>query len=155
MKKMYADKIIDTYNVVVGTIVAVLSYIFGEHWWLFLAFALLNVADWLTGWMKSRLLKKENSVAGWKGVLKKLGYWIMIMVAFGASAVFIEIGKVIGIDLGITTLLGWFVLASLLINEIRSICENFVEAGFNVPQILVKGLEVADKIVNKDSAEGE
>lgn len=155
MKKMYADKIIDAYNVVVGTIVAVLSYIFGEHWWLFLAFALLNVADWLTGWMKSRLLKKENSVAGWKGVLKKLGYWIMIMVAFGASAVFIEIGKVIGIDLGITTLLGWFVLASLLINEIRSICENFVEAGFNVPQILVKGLEVADKIVNKDSAEGE
>lgn len=155
MKKMYADKIIDTYNVVVGTIVAVLSYIFGEHWWLFLAFALLNVADWLTGWMKSRLLKKENSVAGWKGVLKKLGYWIMIMVAFGASAVFIEIGEVIGIDLGITTLLGWFVLASLLINEIRSICENFVEAGFNVPQILVKGLEVADKIVNKDSAEGE
>ncbi len=155
MKKMYADKIIDTYNVVVGTIVAVLSYIFGEHWWLFLAFALLNIADWLTGWMKSRLLKKENSVAGWKGVLKKLGYWIMIMVAFGASAVFIEIGKVIGIDLGITTLLGWFVLASLLINEIRSICENFVEAGFNVPQILVKGLEVADKIVNKDSAEGE
>lgn len=155
MKKMYADKIIDTYNVVVGTIVAVLSYIFGEHWWLFLAFALLNVADWLTGWMKSRLLKKENSVAGWKGVLKKLGYWIMIMVAFGASAVFIEIGKVIDIDLGITTLLGWFVLASLLINEIRSICENFVEAGFNVPQILVKGLEVADKIVNKDSAEGE
>lgn len=155
MKKMYADKIIDTYNVVVGTIVAVLSYIFGEHWWLFLAFALLNIADWLTGWMKSRLLKKENSVAGWKGVLKKLGYWIMIMVAFGASAVFIEIGKVIGIDLGITTLLGWFVLASLLINEIRSICENFVEAGFNVPQILVKGLEVADKIVNKDSAESE
>lgn len=155
MKKMYADKIIDTYNVVVGTIVAVLSYIFGEHWWLFLAFALLNIADWLTGWMKSRLLKKENSVAGWKGVLKKLGYWIMVMVAFGASAVFIEIGKVIGVDLGITTLLGWFVLASLLINEIRSICENFVEAGFNVPQILIKGLEVADKIVNKDSVEGE
>ena len=152
---MYADKIIDTYNVVVGTIVAVLSYIFGEHWWLFLAFALLNIADWLTGWMKSRLLKKENSVAGWKGVLKKLGYWIMVMVAFGASAVFIEIGKVIGVDLGITTLLGWFVLASLLINEIRSICENFVEAGFNVPQILIKGLEVADKIVNKDSVEGE
>ena len=80
----------------------------------------------------------------------------MIMVAFGASAVFIEIGATIGIDLGITTLLGWFVLASLLINEIRSILENFVEAGFNVPIILVKGLEVADKAVNKDGdVEGE
>lgn len=154
MRKMnYAEPIIDGYNVIVGTVVAVLSYILGEHWILFVAFLLLNVADWLTGWMKSRINQKENSVKGWQGVLKKLGYWLMVMVAFGASAVFIEIGKAIGVDLGITTLLGWFVLASLLVNEIRSICENFVEAGFHVPVILIKGLEVADKIVNKDSEE--
>lgn len=149
----YAGAIIDGYNAVVGTVVAVLSYILGEHWLLFIAFLGLNVADWLTGWMKSRIAGRENSVKGWKGVLKKLGYWLMVMVAFGASAVFIEIGQTIGIDLGITTLLGWFVLASLLINEIRSICENFVEAGFNVPKILVKGLEVADKAIN--DSEGE
>ena len=156
MKKMgYAEAIIDGYNAVVGTIVAVLSYILGDHWILFLAFLLLNVGDWLTGWMKSRLAGKENSVAGWKGVLKKLGYWLMVMVAFGASAVFIEIGKVIGIDLGITTLLGWFVLASLIINEIRSILENFVEAGYNVPAILVNGLKVADKVVNQDDESGD
>ncbi len=72
------------------------------------------------------------------------------MVAFGASAIFIEIGNAIGIDLGVTTLLGWFVLASLLVNELRSILENFVEAGYNVPAILVKGLEVAEKMVNKE-----
>lgn len=156
MKKMdYANAIIDTYNLVAGAIVAVLSYILGEHWILFVAFLLLNVADWLTGWMKSRINKKENSVAGWKGVLKKLGYWLMVAVAFGASAVFIEIGRTIGIDLGVTTLLGWFVLASLLINEIRSIIENFVEAGFNVPKILTKGLEVADKIVNQEEEKNE
>lgn len=101
--------------------------------------------------MKSRIAGKENSAKGWQGVLKKLGYWVMIMVGFGASAIFIEIGVVIGVDLQITTLLGWFVLASLLINEIRSIVENFVEAGYDVPKVLVKGLEVADKVVNKDS----
>lgn len=157
MKKMeFANAFIDKYNMIVGAVVAILSYILGEHWVLFVAFLALNVADWLTGWMKSRMAGKENSMAGWKGVLKKLGYWLMIMVAFGASAVFIEIGKAIGIDLGITTLLGWFVLASLIINEIRSILENFVEAGYNVPTILVKGLEVADKVVNKDNdSEGE
>lgn len=156
MKMNYATPFIDGYNAVTGAIVAVLSYVLGEHWILFVAFLLLNVADWLTGWMKSRMAGKENSVAGWKGVLKKLGYWLMIMVAFGASAVFIEIGKTLSINLGITTLLGWFVLASLLINEIRSIVENFVEAGFNVPKILVNGLEVADKLVNKDKdSEGE
>lgn len=151
MKKMgYAETIIDGYNAVVGAVVAVLSYILGEHWILFLSFFLLNMADWFTGWMKSRMAGSENSVKGWRGVLKKLGYWIMIMVAFGASAVFVEIGRTIGVDLGITTLLGWFVLASLIINEIRSIVENFVEAGYNVPAILVNGLEVADKIVNKE-----
>lgn len=155
MKMNYAAPIIDGYNAVAGTIVAVLSYILGDHWILFLAFLLLNVGDWLTGWMKSRLAGKENSVAGWKGVLKKLGYWLMVMVAFGASAVFIEIGKVIGIDLGITTLLGWFVLASLIINEIRSILENFVEAGYNVPAILVNGLKVADKVVNQNDESGD
>lgn len=155
MKKMrYAEAIIDGYNAVAGAVIAVLSYFLGEHWMLFLAFLLLNFGDWVTGWMKSRMAGKENSVKGWKGVLKKLGYWIMIMVGFGASAIFIEIGKTIGVDLGITTLLGWFVLASLIINEIRSIVENFVEAGYNVPAILVNGLEVADKIVNKEK-EGE
>lgn len=151
-------KVIDTYNAIVGSIVAVLSYIFGKHWILFALFLAFNLADWITGWMKSRIAHKENSKAGWKGVLKKLGYWIMIAVAFGASAVFVEIGKTIGVDLGITTLLGWFVLASLLVNEIRSICENFVEAGYNVPQILIRGLEVADKAINKEAdtdSEGE
>lgn len=152
----YADPFIDSYNVVMGTVVAILSYLLGEHWILFVAFLLLNVADWITGWMKSRINGNENSVEGWKGVLKKLGYWLMVMVAFGASAVFIEIGKTISVDLGITTLLGWFVLASLLINEIRSILENFVEAGFKVPKILIKGLEVADKVVNKENdSDGE
>ena len=147
MKKM---NYMDTYNAIVGGIVAVLSFVFGEHWILFAIFLLFNIADWLTGWMKSRMAGKENSVKGWQGVLKKLGYWLMILVAFAASAVFIEIGNTLGMDLGITTLLGYFVLASLLVNELRSILENFVEAGYNVPTVLVRGLEVADKVVNQE-----
>ena len=143
----------DTYNAIVGGIIAVLSFVFGEHWILFAIFLLFNVADWLTGWMKSRMAGKENSVKGWQGVLKKLGYWLMILVAFAASAVFIEIGNTLEMDLGITTLLGYFVLASLLVNELRSILENFVEAGYNVPIVLVKGLEVADKVVNQEEQE--
>jgi toxin secretion/phage lysis holin len=140
----------DTYNAIVGGIIAVLSLVFGDHWILFALFLLFNIIDFLTGWMKSRIAGKENSRKGWQGVLKKLGYWLMILVAFSASAVFIEIGNTIGIDLGITTLLGYFVLASLIVNELRSILENFVEAGFNVPAILVNGLEVADKMINKE-----
>ena len=145
----------DSYNAIVGSIVAVLSFVFGEHWILFAIFLLFNVADWITGWIKSRINNVENSSAGWKGVLKKLGYWLMILVAFAASAVFIEIGNTLGMDLGITTLLGYFVLASLLVNELRSILENFVEAGYDVPTVLVKGLEVADKVVNQEESQDQ
>lgn len=146
-------KIMDAYNMIVGFFIAILTMIFGEHWFIFAAFLLLNVIDWLTGWMKARINKKENSVKGWRGVLKKLGYWLMILVAFLSSAVFVEIGKTLNVDLAVTALLGYFVIASLIVNEIRSILENFVEAGFDVPVILVKGLEVADRVVNQTDQE--
>lgn len=141
-------QITDSYNAFVGTIIAVLTMVLGEHWYIFAAFLLLNIIDWLTGWMKSRINGVENSTAGWKGVLKKIGYWLMIAVAFAIAAALIEVGEVIGIDLGITTLLGWFVLASLIVNEARSIVENFVEAGYDVPKVLTTGLQVADEKLN-------
>ena len=61
MKKM---NWMDSYNAIVGSIVAVLSFVFGEHWILFAIFLLFNVADWITGWMKSRINNVENSSAG-------------------------------------------------------------------------------------------
>ena len=144
---------LDKYNAIAGAVIAFLTFVFGEHYFLFVAFLVLNVIDWLTGWMKSRINKTENSVRGWKGVLKKLGYWLMILTAFLSATLFIEIGNVLNIDLGITTLLGWFVLASLIVNELRSIVENFVEAGFDVPKVLSQGLEVANKVINDDNDE--
>lgn len=147
--------ITDSYNAFVGAVIAILTMVLGEHWYIFAAFLLLNVIDWITGWMKSRINGVENSMAGWKGVLKKLGYWLMIAVAFAIAAALIEVGKVIGIDLGITTLLGWFVLASLIVNEARSIVENFVEAGYDVPKILTTGLQVADEKLNGTDKEEE
>lgn len=75
----------------------------------------------------------------------------MIAFGFGIAACLIDVGSTIGIDLKITTVLGWFVLASLIVNEARSIVENFVEAGFNVPMVLQEGLEVADKLINKEN----
>lgn len=143
-------KYIDSYNAVIGAFVAFLSFIFGEHWILFALFLLFNVIDLITGWMKAVMTNKVNSVTGFKGVLKKLGYWLMVLIAFLASVTFVEIGKTLGIDLGVTRLLGWFVLASLTINELRSIVENLVETGYDIPIVFTKGLEVADKMINEE-----
>lgn len=148
---MKAFDFVNSYNALVGAVIAFLTMIFGKHWFLFAFFLILNIIDWITGWMKSRMAGKENSVKGWQGVLKKLGYWLMIVFGFGIAACLIEVGSTIGVDLQITTFLGWFVLASLIVNEARSIIENFVEAGFNVPMVLQEGLEVADKLINKEN----
>lgn len=143
-------KYMDAVNAVGGTVVAVLTAALGTHWFLFVGFLTLNIIDYITGVRKSRLTGKDNSAKGVKGVWKKLGYWLMVLVAFLSSAIFIEIGKTLGIDLAVTAYIGWFTLASLIVNELRSILENFVEAGDNVPVVLTKGLEVAEEAINKE-----
>ncbi len=87
-------------------------------------------------------------MAGLKGIMKKLVQWILVLLAFVIPVCFKELGAVINIDLSILAFLGWYVLASLIINEYRSILENLVEAGCDVPQVLVKGLEVASKKID-------
>ena len=61
---------IDSYNAIVGGIVTFLTMVLGEHWILFVLFLLFNVIDFITGWMKARMTKKENSIK-----LNKNNFW--------------------------------------------------------------------------------
>jgi len=144
-------KVIDTYNALVGAAVTILSALLGQFWYLFALFLLFNILDWLTGWYKARKQKKESSKIGLEGLAKKLGYWAIIIVAFAIPVAFQCLGTQIGIDLSFFDLVGWFALASLTVNEIRSILENLVEVGYEVPTVLIKGLAVTDKLINSKS----
>ena len=53
-----------------------------------------------------------------------------------------------GVDLAFLRLLGWFVLAIYIINEVTSILENMVALGVDVPPILLKGLSAAKTAVD-------
>lgn len=142
----------NAYNLVLGTIVTAMTALFGVYWYIFAAYLFFNIADWLTGWYRSRKKKKESSRVGLKGILKKLGYWIIIAVAFLMSSVFVHLGKdILGINLDFLMMVGWFTLACMMVNEVRSILENLVECGYNVPAVLINGLEVADKMINRES----
>jgi len=144
----------DSYNLVAGALVTFATAVFGVYWYIFVAYLIFNVFDWLTGWYKARKNKKESSSAGLKGAIKKLGYWIIIAVAFLMSSVFVHLGNdILNIDLGFLMMVGWFTLACLMVNEVRSILENLVECGYNVPSVLINGLEIADKMINKESGE--
>ncbi len=140
---------LDMYNAAVGAIIAVLSAVFGVYWYLFAGYLILNILDWGTGWYKAWKQKQESSYVGMKGIAKKTGYWVIILVAFLVPALFIHLGQdLLGIDLGFLTLLGWFTLAALLVNEVRSILENLVECGYRVPDFLIRGLAITEKLIH-------
>lgn len=147
-------KFVDKYNAVVGGIVAMATAVLGVYWYVFAGYLLCNVLDWGTGWYKARKLGRESSRTGLKGILKKMGYWVIILVAFLLPEMLINLGKdVMGINLDFLLLFGWFTLACLLVNEIRSILENLVECGYNVPAFLIKGLAVTEKLLNAKTDE--
>ena len=150
----FADKA----NLMWGAILTALSYAFGAHWPLFVFFFLLNIVDFIYGILKARATDTVSSSKGTRGIVKKVSYWVIIALAFGVSCVFIDIGAVLGIDLAFLQLLGWFVLAIHIVNELTSILENMVALGVDVPPILLKGLAAAktavdvagDKVAPKD-----
>lgn len=139
----------DKVNMIYGAIAAVGIAIFGKYWFLFAGFLFLNVIDYITGFIKAKYYKKnESSAIGAKGIWKKVSYWIVIGLAFFISNCFVAMGEVIGVNLEFVRLFGWFTLATYMVNEIRSILENLVEMNVRVPQFLIVGLEITQKLID-------
>jgi len=144
----YTNVFVNKYNAIVGGIVAALTAVFGTYWYVFAAFLALNVVDWITGWIKANKKKEESSKVGAIGAIKKLGYWAVVLVAFLIASVFVHFGNdMLGVDLSFLHMIGWWVLAMLIVNEARSILENLVELGVKVPEVLIKGLAVTEKLI--------
>ncbi len=140
----------DGYNAVFALVVSSLMIIFGKHWIIFSVYLILNILDTLTCWLKDWELNTASCKNGIHIIVEKLGYWSMIIFAFLLSHECIEIGKLLNIDFGLATLLGWYVLASLTFSEARSICSNYTAAGFKVPGILSKSIDLMSSLINKN-----
>ena len=130
-------------NIIIGTVLTYIITIFEQYGLIMFTFLIFNVLDWMTGTMKARLLGKESSIDGLKGVCKKLGYWVLILVAFLVGENLMLLGNNLGVNLGVADYIGWLTLAMLLVNEARSIIENLLEMDVYVPKVLTRGLEVA------------
>lgn len=108
----------------------------------------MNVLDWLSGWLKARILKQENSSAGFIGAVKKSANWFVVFCSFLLSYAFLELGMILHVDTEIASGLGWLVLISLIINEVRSVLENLIQCKIKVPNIFIKGLNIADENID-------
>lgn len=143
--------LIDGIKSAAGIAVAFMTALFGQYWFLFAGLFVFNIIDLLTWWYCCKFNKAETTVI--KEIIKKIGYWIVIAMAFYIAFVFKNIGNILGIDLSFSVGLGWLVLAGYLINEMRSVLENAVKLGWDAPKLLLKVVRKADDAI--DEAEDE
>ena len=94
--------------------------------------------DYLSGLIKAYFTKTLSSKVGFKGILKKLGYLILVAVA-------VLVDKVAGNTGAIRTLVIYYFVA----NEGLSIIENLSVTNIPIPAFLKNALKNLKKETNK------
>ena len=107
-----------------------LTFIFGD-WDVALQCLVIAVAlDYISGIIKAFINKELSSKIGVKGLLKKVGVFIIVALA-------VLIDKVTGESGMVRTLVIYYFVA----NEGLSIIENLGEAGLPIPDVIKKALK--------------
>lgn len=107
-----------------------LTFIFGD-WDVALQCLVIAVAlDYISGLIKAFINKELSSKIGVKGLLKKVGVFIIVALA-------VLIDKVTGESGMVRTLVIYYFVA----NEGLSIIENLGEAGLPIPDVIKKALK--------------
>lgn len=140
----------DKANLIWAAVLTALTQLFGRSWPVFAFFLVLNVLDFYYGRKKAKATNTLSSAVGAHGIEKKVSYWVMIGLAFATSHVLVSIlGPALGVKLDFLMLIGWFTLAVYILNELTSIVENMLVLGYDVPEILVRGLAAARSAVDE------
>ena len=117
-------------NFITGTLFTGITYFLGG-WDMALEILLwMIVLDYLTGVFKAIFNKQLNSEVGIKGVIKKVGYLIIVAVA-------VMLDRIIGDTGAIRNIVIFFFVA----NEGISLVENWVAMGLPMPQVIIDTLE--------------
>lgn len=120
----------NTISIILSTLATMLVYFLGG-WDISLKLLITAVIlDYITGLLKAIYYKKVNSTIGAKGILKKIGYFIIVAVA-------VIIDHITGETGAIRTLVIYFFVA----NEGISIVENWGSMGLPLPQKIIDVLE--------------
>lgn len=144
-------------NVIKGTISAAFAAL-----WVYLGQMLIPIAmlivvlvlDYATGMSKAWMTKTLSSKVGFKGIVKKLGYLIVVCCGMGVDWIIHTAVVSAGVDAGAVYAVGIIVCVWLIINEIISILENLSIIGVPVPGFLIKIIsklkDSADKKIDRE-----
>ena len=121
----------------------------------------MMVLDYISGMLASKaeaIAHPEDPAYGWSsrkgilGILKKIGYMCLIVVAVGLDHILIQAAAPLGVDLP-KAIFGLLVTVWMVLNEMLSIVENAGRMGAPVPPWLAKCVaSLKDKIDQEGEA---
>ena len=117
-------------NFITGTLATTLVYCLGGWDIAIQSLLVFIVIDYATGICKAIYNKKLNSSVGAKGIIKKVGYLLIVAIS-------VILDKIAGNTGAIRTLVIYFFVA----NEGLSIIENWGGMGLPLPKKLTETLE--------------
>ena len=107
------------------------------------------IVDYITGMIKAYMRFQLNSKIGFRGILKKISYFIIVAVGMGIDWL-IQYGlSEIGITYSIGFSVACFVIIWLIINELISILENVSSFGVALPSFLLTLIKRLKKTVDE------
>lgn len=130
----------ETMNPIAAVTAAALGVLSAYMVQLFIPLIVLVIAmvvDYSTGMAKAWSAGELCSRTGIKGIIKKVGYLVIVLVAMGADYLLRYGMEQVGIHINVDFLIAAIVIAWLIINELISILENVAAIGAPVPKFLV------------------
>lgn len=124
----------EIFNTVIAFLGTTIIYLFGGVDVAMNCLLIAIVIDYISGLIKAYECKVLSSKIGFRGILKKVGVLLVVMLA-------VLIDRVTGETGAIRTLVIYYFVA----NEGLSIVENLAEAGIPIPNALKKALKVMKK----------
>lgn len=117
-------------NTIGGILLTCISFLLGGFDTALITLLIAMVIDYITGVCKGCYNKKLNSEIGVKGIIKKVGYLLIVMLS-------VLVDKIMGDSGAIRSLVIYFFVA----NEGISILENWGSMGLPLPKKLIDTLE--------------
>lgn len=96
----------------------------------------MMVIDYISGMAAAWVHNELSSKVGAKGIVKKVGYMGLIVVAMGIDYLIYSGIMSVNIDIGYQMWFGLVVAVWLIINELISILENLDRLGVPIPEFI-------------------
>jgi len=110
----------------------------GELDKLFYGLLFFLIADWITGMVAAWLNGTLSSKEGMKGIIKKVGTLLLVIVCFQAD-------KIIPAVAGWEAPLRDITIGALIVNDFISVIENLGEWGVPIPKVIAERLSQLKK----------